>query len=70
MAMGVPKMDGLQGKPIKMRMMTGGTRILGNPHMCDGLRRSKHGIDSVVISLGGIAPQGPLSLHTVGAHFC
>ena len=25
------------------------------------MRRSKHGIDSMVISLGGIAPQGPLS---------
>ena len=34
------------------------------------VRRSKHGIDSVVISSGGIAPQGPLSLHTVEAHFC
>ena len=34
------------------------------------VRRSKHGFDSVVISFGGIARQGPLSLHTVGAHFC
>ena len=33
------------------------------------VRRSKHGTDSMVISLGGIAPQGSLSLHTVGAHF-
>ena len=33
------------------------------------VRRSKHGIDSIVISLGGIT-QGPLSLHTVGAHSC
>ena len=32
------------------------------------MRRSKHGTDSMVISLGGIAPQGSLSLHTVGAH--
>ena len=33
------------------------------------VRRSKHGTDSMVISLGGIAPQGSLSLHRVGAHF-
>ena len=29
----------------------------------------KHGIASKVISLGGIAPQNPLSLHTMGGHF-
>ena len=28
------------------------------------VQRSKHGIDSVVISSGGIAPQGPRSLHS------
>jgi hypothetical protein len=34
------------------------------------VRPSKHGIDSMVINLGGIAPEGSLSVHTVGAHFC
>ena len=43
----------------------GGAANSANPYV----RRSKHGTDSMVISLGGIAPQGSLSPHTVGAHF-
>ena len=31
------------------------------------VRWSIHDTDSMVISLGGIAPQGSLSLHTVGS---
>ena len=31
------------------------------------VRPSKHGIDSMVINLGGIAPEGSLSVHTVGS---
>ena len=33
------------------------------------VQRSKHGTDSMVISLGGIASQSPVSPHTVGAYF-
>ena len=36
-----------------------------DPHV----RRSKHGTDSTAIRLVGIALQGSLSLHTVGAYF-
>ena len=49
--------------PSKSKIPKGGCV----PKTC--VRRSKHGIASKVISLGGIAPQNPLSLHTMGGHF-